>query len=144
MISILVSCNKSYKSPQEYSDIKMYEYMGKPWDDDAINNVIYSSRYTEISLYSKIEKLNYKYTSNLTVNQRIDSALFKKKYNKYVLSPNCPVGYKNVLLLYHDNTLKYVVKFNEFCEEGFLIDSNTKNVYYLDLGYDEFMQLIYH
>lgn len=142
-ISILLSCSKSYKSPQGYNDIKMYEYIGKPWDDDATDNLIYSSRYTESSLYTKIEKLNYKYKSNLTVNQRVDSALFRKNYNKYVLSPHCPIGYKNVLLLYHNNTLKYVVKFNEFCEEGFLINLSTKDVYYLDLGYNEFMKLIY-
>ena len=74
---ILVSCNKSYNSPYGYNIIKLYEYNGKPWDNNATHNKIYNSHGSDISLYSKIEKLNYGLKKSFMTNQKIDSLLFR-------------------------------------------------------------------
>ena len=138
---ILVSCSKHYKSPYGYDIIKLYKYNGKPWDTDASNNKLYNSYNSEKALYFKIRELNYSLKESFKANAEIDSILFTKNHEKYRPRPKCPVGFNHILLLYKDSKLKYIVKFNEYCEECFLIDSKN-DFYYLKMGYDDFIKLV--
>ncbi|MDR6157659.1 hypothetical protein QF023_001175 [Chryseobacterium sp. SLBN-27] len=134
-IFILFSCDKKQDGSKLSLTLKTYEYTLKPWDDDAFNNPIYSTINTDFSIYHNIEKLNYKFKVSNESNYKIDS-LFLKKYNsEYLENPHCPSEFKYVLLIYQDKTLKYIAKFRETCEEGFLINVKTKKTSKLDFGY---------
>jgi len=142
IILILLSCNQSNKSPKGYNIVKLYEYNGKPWDTDANTNKLYTDYHSDRSLYFKIEELNYSLKSSFTTNPKIDSILFRANYQKYRPRPQCPIGFDRILLLKEDSKIKYMVKFNEYCGECFLIDYQTNDINYLKVGYDDFLKTL--
>lgn len=142
-ILIMSSCQKSqYSSPYGYNVIRLYEYNGKSWDDEAADNMIYKSQLSDNNLYSEIEKLNYSFKESFKPCMKLDSILFKEKYEEYMPEPRCPAGYNHVLLLYDGSKLKYAVKFNEYCSACFLMNSDANKLYYLKFGYEDFMKLM--
>lgn len=141
---LLVSCNKEYSSSYGYDHIKVYEYNKKPWGSDASKNKLYLSEVSvqDRILYPKIGKLNFTLIDSLKPSQKIDSILFKGKYEEYFPRPNCPAGNNHILLFYKEDILKYVAKFSDYCDECFLINHSTGQRHYMKLGYNDFMKQV--
>ncbi|MFS4429336.1 hypothetical protein [Chryseobacterium sp. S90] len=137
-------CKKEYLSSYQYDHVEVYEYNKKPWDDAASGNKIYMSRLSKYdnSLYSKIQKMDYSFKESMKPSLKIDSLIFKNKYDYYLPEPTCPAGYNHVLLFYDNMNLKYILKFSEYCNECFLINHMTRKSYYLKIGYEEFMNTL--
>lgn len=141
---LLIACNGKYVSPYGYDQIKEYEYTEEPWDMDAMTNVLYSTWMSDRDsiLYSEIEKHKFIQKGNIPPGPKLDSILFKGKYEYYIAQPTCPAGYNRILLLSEDEQLKYVVKFSAYCDKCFLIDYRSKKTSYLKIGYEDFMKLM--
>ncbi|GAE64423.1 hypothetical protein SAMN05421692_0559 [Chryseobacterium indologenes] len=139
---ILLSCNQSYKSPNGYNVIELYEYNGQPWNADASNNKLYRDYRSDGILYFKMAKLNYSLKRSIIANSTIDSIFFRTSYQKYRPRPQCPIGFNRILLLKSHSTIKYVIKFNDYCEECFVINYQTNNINYLKIGYDDFAEIL--
>lgn len=140
----LVSCNKEYSSSYGYDHIKEYKYNKKSGDSDTWKNKLHQSTLSDQDsiLYPKIEKLNFTLIDSLKPSHKIDSILFKARYDVYFPRPNCPAGNKHILLFYHGSVLKYVAKFNNYCDECFLINYTTRQSSYIQIGYKDFMKLV--